>query len=154
VGGVQTGQGPISCRVVVNAAGAWAGEVGRWVGVEVPVTPLARCIWVTRPFPDIPSDRPFVEDVSAEWYCRPEGPGVLIGMGKVPTEQFDIRLENSLLGEMIERAIHRLPVLEKAAVQTSWTGIRPVSRDGLPILGPVPGVTVIRPHDSSVLSRS
>jgi sarcosine oxidase subunit beta len=42
------------------------------------------------------------------------------------------------MSEMIDVAIHRVPVLEKASVSTSWTGIRPVTLDDHPILGPVP----------------
>jgi len=41
---------------------------------------------------------------------------------------------------MIHPSIHRVPVLERASVATSWTGVRPVTLDDHPILGPVPSV--------------
>ena len=75
----------ISAPVVVNAGGPWAIEIGRWVGVDVPILNSARSIVVTQPFPDIPSDLPFLEDLTLEWYCRPEGPGMLMGMGAAQT---------------------------------------------------------------------
>lgn len=136
--GVETTAGFLAARVVVNAAGPWALEVGRWAGVEIPILNRARCIWVTGPFPLIPSDWPFVDDVGREWYFRPEGPGLLIGMGVVPVDRLDVDISRQLLPEMIEVATHRVPVLEQASILTSWTGIRPLTPDGLPIIGPVP----------------
>jgi glycine/D-amino acid oxidase-like deaminating enzyme len=41
---------------------------------------------------------------------------------------------------MVDAAVHRVPILEKAPVLTAWTGIRPLTEDDLPILGPVPSV--------------
>ena len=140
VEGVHTDDGFVSTRVVVNAGGPWAIEIGKWIGVQMPIVNLARSIWVTKPFPDIPSSRPFVEDMTAEWYYRPEGSAILMGMGAVPTDLLDIQISQTLTNEMIDAAIHRVPVLEKASVLTSWTGIRPVTLDDHPILGPVPSV--------------
>lgn len=140
VEGVETDEGFIATGTVVNAGGPWAIDIGRWVGVEVPIINSARSILVTGPFPEIPSDRPFIEDVTAEWYFRPEGPGILMGMGSTPTEKLDVPFDFEVMEEMIETAIHRVPVLEKASVLTGWTGIRPLTPDDNPILGPVPGV--------------
>ncbi|MGC8874605.1 MAG: NAD(P)/FAD-dependent oxidoreductase [Chloroflexia bacterium] len=140
VEGVETDRGFFPAPMVVNAAGPWAAEVGRWVGIDVPQDNRARCIWVTRPFPYIPQDRPFVEELDGEWYYRREGPGILIGMGSVPVDRFDVELSDTLRDTMIERVVHRVPVLARASIQTSWTGVRPLSRDGRPIVGPVPSI--------------
>ena len=140
VRGVVTNEGFIACGTVVNAAGPWAVEVGRWVGLEIPIINAARTIVVTGPFPAIPSDRPFVEDVTVEWYCRPEGPGMLMGMGVVPTEELDVPFRSDMLDGLLDAAVHRIPVLEQATMLTGWTGIRPLTPDGHPILGPVAGV--------------
>ena len=140
VTGVNTDQGFVATRMVVNAAGPWAIEVGRWAGVEVPIVNLARSILVTRPLPDIPSTRPFVDDLTAEWYYRPEGPGVLMGMGTLPVEDMEVSFSPEIVDEMIETAVHRVPVLEKASMLTGWAGIRPMSPDDRPILGPAPSI--------------
>ena len=137
---VETNAGTIATPVVVNAAGPWAVEIGRWVDVEIPVINSARTIVVTGPFPEIPSDRPFMEDVTVEWYFRPEGPGVLMGMGSLPTEETEVQFNFDMLEEIIETAAHRVPVLEKASVLTAWTGVRPMTLDDRPILGPVDGI--------------
>ncbi len=140
VEGVETSAGFIATPVVVNAAGPWAVEVARWVGVEVPLLNLARNIVVTGPFPLLPADWPFVDDLTAEWYMRREGPGVLMGMGKLPTDTLEPAFRSDFLEPMLEAAIHRMPILEKATFQTGWTGVRPLTPDDLPILGPVPQV--------------
>jgi sarcosine oxidase subunit beta len=138
--GVLTDEGLIASEVVVNAAGPWAAEVGRWTGVEIPIINSARSIVVTGPFPHVPADWPFVEDMTTEWYFRPEGRGVLMGMGKWPTEDLDIQFSPEMMDEIIEAAVHRVPILEQATVQTAWTGIRSLTPDERPILGPVSAV--------------
>jgi len=140
VEGVDTDHGFLITRAVVNAGGPWAVEIGRWVGVEIPIINLARCIWVTSPFPDLPPNRPFVEDLTAGWYYRPEGAGILMGMGTEPTQTFDIEISHSLLDKMTDVAIHRVPLFGKVSILTSWTGIRPTTADERPIIGPVPSV--------------
>ena len=140
VEGVLTDKGFVATQVVVNAGGPWAIEIGKWVDVEIAIINSARSILVTGPFPDIPSTRPFIEDVTAEWYFRPEGPGVLMGMGSSPTEELDVPFDFEIMNEMIDTAVHRVPVLEGASMLTGWTGIRPMTLDDRPILGPVPSV--------------
>ncbi len=140
VQGVITERGFISTRIVVNSGGPWAIEIGRWAGVEIPIINLARGILVTGSVPEIPSTRPFVEDVTVEWYYRPEGPGVLMGMGTIPTEKLDVQISYEMMDEMIKAAIHRVPLLEKASVLKAWAGVRPITLDDHPIVGPVSSV--------------
>lgn len=139
--GVHTDAGFIPAAVVVNAAGPWAAEVGRWVGLDIPLRNRVRTILVTGPLPAVPPDHPFVEDLSAEWYFRPEGEGVLMGMGQEPAEApDDTATRPHVVDAMIEAAAHRVPVLAAATLLTVWSGVRPLTPDGLPILGPAPGV--------------
>jgi glycine/D-amino acid oxidase-like deaminating enzyme len=140
VTGVVTDGGTIATRTVINAAGPWAVEVGRWVGVEIPQVNTARTIVVTGPFPAIPSDNPFVYDLDASWYYRPEGPSILMGMGDQPVDDPNVPFQQEMVGRIIDVAVHRAPVLENASFQTGWTGVRPTTPDDLPILGPVPSV--------------
>jgi glycine/D-amino acid oxidase-like deaminating enzyme len=140
VEGIHTDQGFLSTKVAVNAGGPWAIEIGRWVGVKIPIINLTRGILVTGPLAEIPPDRAFVEDVTAEWYYRPEGAGVLMGMGKKPTEDLDVKMTYEMMDEIISVGIHRVPVLERASVLTSWAGVRPTTPDNRPILGRVPTV--------------
>lgn len=140
VTGVTTPAGTIATTTVVNAAGPWAKEVGRLAGVDVPLANSARTIIVTDTLPEIPADYPFVEDLTTEWYFRPEVEGVLMGMGATPPPTLDPPLDEVQLEAIIEVAVHRVPVLERAGLLTAWTGVRPLTSDGQPILGPAPGV--------------
>ena len=140
VEGVRTGKGVIWSRTVMNAGGPWAKEIGRWVDVEIPIMNLARTIVVTGPFADIPNNRPFLDDMTLEWYGRPELSGLLMGMGAKPVEEPHIQTDTEMVNEIIDVAVRRIPVLEKASMQTAWTGIRPLTPDGYPIIGPVPSV--------------
>ena len=140
VTGVETSRGLIATRTVVNAAGPWAQEVAGWAGIKLPLTNKIRTIVMTGPLPDIPSDRPFVEDETVEWYFRPETGGVLMGMGNVPTQSPETQLDQEMVHQIVEYAVHRVPILEKASLLTAWSGVRPLTKDGRPIIGAVSGV--------------
>ena len=140
VEGVVTDEGFVATRTVVNAGGPWAIEIGRWVGVEIPIINRARSVVVTGPFPDIPSTWPLVADVTAGWYFRPEGPGILMGMGVSPTDELEIPFRMEVVHQLIDVAAHRVPILMNACFLTGWTGVRPTTADDLPILGPVPSI--------------
>jgi sarcosine oxidase subunit beta len=61
-------------------------------------------------------------------------------MGSSPTEKLDVPFDFETVEEMIDTAVHRVPMLERATMLTGWTGIRPMTLDDRPILGPVPAV--------------
>jgi sarcosine oxidase subunit beta len=63
-----------------------------------------------------------------------------MGMGARPVENLNIQTDTEMINEMIDVAVRRIPVLEKASMQTAWTGIRPLTPDDHPIIGPVPSV--------------
>lgn len=140
VTGVETSEGVLSTNTVVNAAGPWAQEVGSWANVHIPLTNKARTIVMTGPLPEIPAGRPFVEDETVEWYFRPETDGVLMGMGNVPTLSPETQLDNKMVDQIVDYAVYRVPVLEKASLLTAWSGVRPLTADGRPIFGAAPNV--------------
>src|SRR5215831_7121342 len=84
VEGVTTSAGSLDAPIVVLAAGAWTGVVGRLAGVEIPVTPLRRSKFITAPFPfeKIPEATPFVIDPHQGISLRREGAGLLLGIGR------------------------------------------------------------------------
>jgi sarcosine oxidase subunit beta len=77
---VKTSAGTIATPIVVNAAGPWAGLIGRMAGVDIPITPLRRQMLTTAPLPEIPEDFPFVIDFARSLYFHREGQGLLTGM--------------------------------------------------------------------------
>lgn len=141
IAGVQTSAGSIACDVVVNAAGPWAAPISETAGVPLPVTPLRRQMLTTTPLPELAPDFPFVIDFARSLYFHPEGDGLLTGMSN-PYEQpgFDQSVDENWELEHMEKAIERLPLLERAGLQSHWAGLYEVTPDAHPIIGPVPQV--------------
>ena len=76
---VDTDRGRITCDVVVNAGGMFAHELGRMVGVNVPVVPMAHQYALTRPSQPIPKDLPTMRDPDRLVYFREEVGGLVVG---------------------------------------------------------------------------
>ena len=74
---VETDRGSIGTRQVVNAAGPFAGAVGRMVGLELPLEPVRRQKVFISPRPEIPQDAPLCVDLVREVYWRPSHGGAL-----------------------------------------------------------------------------
>jgi sarcosine oxidase subunit beta len=138
VAGVHTTAGTIATPCTVNAAGFRARQVAAWAGLDLPITNYKRHIFVTGPVPAYSRPIPFTYDVDVAWYMRREGPGLLIGMGTVESDEDDPRVDWPFLDVVIEHALHRAPALADAGVKTAWAGLRPITPDDDPILGPVP----------------
>ena len=134
--GVVTNQGHVATPTVVNAAGPWAGEVGKMAGVDVPIVPLRRQIAVTGPLHEVPPGFPFVIDFDQSLYFHPEGDGLLTGMSN-PNERvgFDQSVDPEWELVHFEAAMKRLPLLERAGIASRWAGLYEISPDAHPILG-------------------
>ena len=138
VTGVHTTAGLIGAGCVVNAAGFRARQVGRWAGMDLPIANLKRHILVTGPVAGYAQPIPFTYEVEAAWYMRREGPGLLLGMGAVETDEEEPQVDQTALDQIIEHAMRRAPALATAGLMTSWAGLRPVTPDDDPILGRAP----------------
>jgi len=133
---VETPQGTISTPVVVNTAGAWAAEIGRMVGVELPVQPYRRQVFVTAPFHKLPKEVPLVIDFEPSFYFRREGVSILMGMSdKDEPPSFNTNVDWSFLERVAERAMHRCPVLEEAGFHDGWAGLYAITPDDNAIIG-------------------
>jgi sarcosine oxidase subunit beta len=136
--GVHTTDGTIATPCVVNAAGFRARQVATWVGMDLPIVNFKRHIFFTGPVVAYSGPIPFTYDSEVAWYMRREGPGLLVGMGAVESDEEDPQVDWSFLDEVIDYSLHRAPALADARVQTGWAGLRPITPDNDPILGPVP----------------
>src|SRR5580698_9187631 len=72
---VDTMQGTIATRTVVNAAGAWSADIAKLAGIDLPVEPLRRMLVPTEPFDKVAHTAPMVVDMSTGFHFRPEGLG-------------------------------------------------------------------------------
>jgi len=139
--GVQTAQGPFAVDVVVNAAGAWAAEIGRMAGLSLPIEPYRRQVFVTEPFTELPERLPMVIDFYPHFYFRREGPGILFGMTDLAEPpSFNTNMDWTFLEKVVEQALRRVPPLARASVRRGWAGLYDTTPDSNPILGRVPGL--------------
>src|SRR5207244_9117905 len=143
VSGVVTAAGAFEAPAVVIATGAWSGVVGQLAGVEIPVRPHRRHKSMTGPFPAdrIPVATPFVIDPHRNFSLRREGPGLLLGHGRRDEpDSFSTEIDRSLEPAVVERAIHRAPVLADAELMRAWAGLYEMTPDQTGIVSAVPGV--------------
>ena len=130
--------GTIRAHAVVNAAGCWAGEVARLAGIEVPVEPVRRMIYLSAPRPDRPADLPMTVDLSSGFYVRPEADRLLFGRSN-PDEPagFTTGMDWDWFEACLEVAAARFPwfldeSLDRAA---SWYGYYEMTPDHNAVLG-------------------
>jgi len=142
VGGVQTSQGAVAAPVVVNAAGPTAARIGRLAGVALEVHPRRRHIFFTEPFPEIPGPIPLTHDRASGLYFRKEMEQLLLSPGDVEDigEDFAVPVDRRRIEETVEKALHRIPIVEKARIAGGWAGLRPLTPDEHAIIGWAPGV--------------
>ena len=142
VRGVRTSHGELAAPLVINAAGPTAARVGRLAGVTVPVFPRRRHIFFTEPFPDLPGPVPLTTDLASGFYFRKEMEQVLLSPGDVEDIGQDqiVPMDWGKLDETVTKAVHRLPMIERAKIAGGWAGLRPLTPDDHAILGPAPGV--------------
>ncbi|HXK04564.1 MAG TPA: FAD-dependent oxidoreductase [Verrucomicrobiae bacterium] len=140
VAGVVTTVGTFSSRTVVNAAGAWAGQVARMAGVDLPVEPLRRMLVPTEPFDKVAQSSPMVVDMATGFHYRPEGRGILMAWNDPEeTPGFKLNFDPAFIEKILTRGVTRLPVLEEAEVnpKRAWAGLYEMTPDHHPVLGPV-----------------
>jgi dimethylglycine dehydrogenase len=157
---VVTDKGEIRAEHVVNAAGLWAREVGRMVGLELPVLAMEHMYLITEDMPEVvdfnrTSGRELMHcvDFDGEIYIRQERNGMLMG-----TYEKDCRpwspietpwtFGHELLAEDIERisgelevGFRHFPAFNNAGIKTIINGPFTFSPDGNPLVGPVRGMT-------------
>lgn len=129
---VETSRGPITCDLVVNAAGPWAGLVGRLAGVETPVQPYRRAVFVAKAMPALSQMMPLTVDMDTGWYMHREnrsGQLLLGGTDKVSHPGFSTAVDWDGLERVLIAGAHRFPVLEKAEVYRSYAGSREITPD-------------------------
>jgi sarcosine oxidase subunit beta len=143
VTGVRTSDGAVAAPIVIDAAGPGAARIARLAGVDVPVHPRRRHIFFTEPFPDIPGPIPLTTDRATGFYFRKEMEQVLLSPGDVEDIHDDdpaAPMDWGRVDEAVEKAVHRVPALERARISGGWAGLRPLTPDDHAIIGWAPGV--------------
>lgn len=162
---VETEKGEIRCEKVVNAAGYYAQRVGEWFrpygGRRVPMAVMSHQYFLTEPIPELEAwtqengKLPLLRDVDSSYYLRQEKHGLNLGPYErnckahwvtpddpMP-EDFSFQLYPDDLDRLewyIEDAMARVPLLGQSGVGRVINGPIPYAPDGLPLIGPMPGV--------------
>ncbi len=144
---VVTDKGAIETEIVVNAGGMFAAEIGRHVGVTVPLIPMAHEYLITAPS-GLPRDMPTMRDPSLLVYYRPESGGLVMGgyerdprpwgLDGIPSD-FNGKLLDpdwDRFEPLMTNAIVRTPSLKDASVIRLVNGPEAFTPDGEFILGP------------------
>jgi sarcosine oxidase, subunit beta len=143
IAGVQTTRGFVSTRVVVNAAGAWAAEVAKMAGADLPVEPLRRQLVPTEPFDELPKRFPMVIDMSTGFHFRREGKGILLAWNDPEeTPGFKTEFDPTFVEKILTHAASRVPCLAEVEVnpRRAWAGLYEMTPDHHAIIGPSPNV--------------
>src|SRR5207237_878133 len=82
---VRTSAGEIECPQTVICAGPWSASVGALLGLQLPIVPSPRQVFVSEPFAGIRRQSPMTIDFHTPFYFHPEGEGVLFGMSDPAT---------------------------------------------------------------------
>jgi len=163
---VKTEKGDIRCEFVVNTAGYYAQRVGEMFkpfgGRTVPMIVMSHQYFLTEPIAELEAwskekgrKMPMIRDVDSSYYLRQEKTGLNLGPYErnckahwvtpedpMP-EDFSFQLYPDDLERLewyIEDAMERLPLLGTAGVGRNINGPIPYAPDGLPMVGPMPGV--------------
>ncbi|OLC23883.1 MAG: hypothetical protein AUJ02_11820 [Chloroflexi bacterium 13_1_40CM_3_65_12] len=144
---VVTDKGAIDTELVVNAGGMFASEIGRLVGVTVPLIAMAHEYLITTPS-GLPHDMPTMRDPSLLVYYRPESGGLVMGGYERDPKPWGLEgIPPDFNGKLLEaewerfeplmnNAIVRTPALKDASVVRLVNGPEAFTPDGEFILGP------------------
>ena len=163
---VHTDDGDIRCEKVVNCAGYYAQRVGEWFkpygGRTVPMTVMSHQYFLTEEIPELKEwtetngrKVPLLRDVDSSYYLRQDKNGLNLGPYErnckahwaTPEDpmpdDFSFQLYPDDLERLewyIEDAMARVPILGSQGVGRVINGPIPYAPDGLPLVGPMPGV--------------
>lgn len=134
---IETTRGTISTDTVVNAAGPYARDIGHMVGLDVPVFPYRRHIFITEPINSgAPASRIMVIDFDTTFYFHREGAGILFGMSDADEpSSYNTTVSWELLEKLTHVAVRRLPVLADSGIAHAWAGLYEMTPDAMPIIG-------------------
>ncbi len=131
VTGVTTNKGAFSSPIVVNAAGTWAAEVGKMVGLDIPLETWTHDVAFLHRPPTL-GHFPAVIDDTINCYFRPEGNALILAAGEdesmrnEPPGAEDQSPTPNFLNNLIDGMVKRIPKIEESGLHSVHVG-----RDGL-----------------------
>ncbi|MCY3879421.1 MAG: FAD-dependent oxidoreductase [Rhodobacteraceae bacterium] len=151
---IETPGGGVECEKLVIAAGYRCNEVAAMIGVRLPVISMEHQYLITGPMPEVqasPNRIPLIRCPIDDFYMRQEQSGLLVGFYEQDCRAWGIDgidpgFTQSLCADdlerispIFERAIARIPALERVGIRNVVNGPITYSADGLPLVGKIPG---------------
>ena len=148
--GVETDQGPMDAEHVVTAAGMWSHQLGRDVGVNIPLHACEHFYLVTEPIEGLPASLPVLRDQDRCIYVKTEAGRLMVGafepvakpygMGGLPTDQPFLQLDEDWehLAPVYEAACERIPILADVGIRLFFNGPESFTPDDRYLLGETP----------------
>jgi len=140
VTGVATADRTVPATTAVIAGGAWSSAFAEQLGVEIPVSPQRGQIVHVRTDADGSDDWPVVTGFDHRYMVPWAGGRVAVGATDEPGVGYAPHATVAGVRELLETARDLAPGLDPARLEEVRAGLRPVTPDGLPVLGRVPGV--------------
>jgi len=156
---VITDKGEIVAEHVVNASGLWAREIGRMVGLELPVLAMEHMYLITEDMPEVAewNEKTGTEiihavDFDGELYLRQERGGMLMGTYEKAGKPWSEKMTPWDFGhELLEPDIDRIapslevgfrhfPAFQKTGIKQIINGPFTFAPDGNPLVGPIRGL--------------
>ncbi len=156
---VITDKGTIVAEHVVNCGGLWAREVGRWVGLELPILAMEHQYLITEDMPEVVEFNAkagkmmlHVVDFDGEIYMRQERNGMLLGTyerhgvpwspKETPWDFGPTLLPDALdrMADNLEVGFRHFPAFQRAGIRKIVNGPFTFAPDGNPIVGPIAGL--------------
>ncbi|MFK7754391.1 MAG: FAD-dependent oxidoreductase [Sedimentitalea sp.] len=156
---VETANGPIRAKHLVNAAGTWGWEIGHMMGLNIPSVPVLHQYLVTDTVPAVAQriaagqgELPMIRDPEESWYVRQERDGLILGPYEKDAQPWSIDgcppdFGADLMPPDLERvediimaAMARLPALETGGVKSVINGPITFTPDANPLIGPAHGL--------------
>ncbi|BCH16219.1 GcvT family protein [Mesorhizobium sp. L-2-11] len=157
---VVTEQGTVKAEHVVNCGGLWAREIGRMVGVELPLLAMEHMYLLTEPMPEVEEfnkstgrEMIGVLDFKGEIYTRQERNGILLGTYEKACKPWSplntpwdfghelLQPDIDRIAPSLEIGFKHFPGIEKAGIKQIINGPFTFALDGNPLVGPVQGLT-------------
>lgn len=138
--GVVTSRAEYGADVVINAAGAWARQIGKLTGLDLPVKPDCHEAGITEAVAPLIS--PMIVDIrprpgSANFYFYQHKTGQII-FCLTPSPNiwgYDVNETSDFLPQVAKRLIEVMPRLANIRVRRTWRGLYPMTPDGSPMVG-------------------
>ena len=128
----------VEADVYVIAAGPHSADVGRALGVDIPVRPLCRQLLETTPVTGLPAELPMVVEAESGFHFRRRGEALVLAMvDAAPRWGFEETVDESVFDDRLERLAHRYPPASGSQIARAWAGLYDMTPDAHPIVGEV-----------------